>query len=277
MKEHQNNITLNDNFLTEKSAFEKFEENVKKIIFGVLFVLLKSQDFSIVVDDFYPFERWCQVARNTTVGQYDNNPNWDLDFRGRYHSCGRDRPHYKNGSEMCVKVGNPVSENGFSHFDNTGGSLLALLQSLTQDGYSDVIWKSIQSESDHIVALIFLWLSFGLIATWLLLGIFIAVVTGNFRIARQHQQLEDQMLEDKAKYEANLATQKLNITDEPEVLTVKQHGEVSWIRNFDEDIEADDDIAAMHAGRPQEIWNLKDDWKDIEHVLGKGLDILSSV
>ncbi len=50
MKEHQNNITLNDNFLTEKSAFEKFEENVKKIIFGVLFVLLKSQDFSIVVD-----------------------------------------------------------------------------------------------------------------------------------------------------------------------------------------------------------------------------------
>ncbi len=50
MKEYQNNITLDHNFLTEKSAFEKFEGNVKKIIFGVLFVLLKSQDFSFVFD-----------------------------------------------------------------------------------------------------------------------------------------------------------------------------------------------------------------------------------
>ncbi len=234
----------------------------------------RDQDFSILVDDYYPFERWCQIARNTTVGQYDHDPNWDLDFRGRYHSCGRDRPHYKNGSEMCVKLGNPASENGYAHFDNTGGSLLALLQSLTQDGYSDVIWKSIQSESDHIAALICLWLSFGLIATWLLLGIFIAVVTGNFRIARQHQLLEEQMLEDKSKYEANRAKQKLNIADEPEVLTAKQHGEVSWIRHFDEDIEADDGIEAIHAGRRQEMWNIIDDWNDIENVLAQKMRAL---
>lgn len=50
MKENKNNISLNHNLLTEKTSFEEFEENLKKSIFGVLFVLLKTQDFSILVD-----------------------------------------------------------------------------------------------------------------------------------------------------------------------------------------------------------------------------------
>ena len=50
MKEHKNNISLNQNLLTEKTSFEIYEENLKKSIFGVLFVLLKTQDFSIWVD-----------------------------------------------------------------------------------------------------------------------------------------------------------------------------------------------------------------------------------
>ena len=50
MKENKNNISLNHNLLTEKTSFEEFEENLKKSIFGVLFVLLKAQDFSILVD-----------------------------------------------------------------------------------------------------------------------------------------------------------------------------------------------------------------------------------
>lgn len=50
MKESKNNISLNQNLLTERTAFEQFEENLKKSLFGVLFVLLKTQDFSIWVD-----------------------------------------------------------------------------------------------------------------------------------------------------------------------------------------------------------------------------------
>jgi hypothetical protein len=50
MKENKNSISLNQNLLTEKTSFEQFEENLKKSIFGVLFVLLKAQDFSIWVD-----------------------------------------------------------------------------------------------------------------------------------------------------------------------------------------------------------------------------------
>jgi hypothetical protein len=50
MKEYQNSFSFNNNLLADKSPFEKLEENVKKILFGVLFVLLKSQDFSIVTD-----------------------------------------------------------------------------------------------------------------------------------------------------------------------------------------------------------------------------------
>ena len=50
MKENKNSISLNQNLLSEKTSFEQFEENLKKSIFGVLFVLLKTQDFSIWVD-----------------------------------------------------------------------------------------------------------------------------------------------------------------------------------------------------------------------------------
>jgi hypothetical protein len=50
MKENKNSISLNHNLLTEKTSFEEFQENLKKSIFGVLFVLLKAQDFSILVD-----------------------------------------------------------------------------------------------------------------------------------------------------------------------------------------------------------------------------------
>jgi hypothetical protein len=50
MKDAKNNISLNLNLLTDKTAFEKLEENLKISIFGVLFVLLKNQDFSIWVE-----------------------------------------------------------------------------------------------------------------------------------------------------------------------------------------------------------------------------------
>ena len=47
MKDGKNNVSINLNLLTEKTSFEKLEENLKVSIFGVLFVLLKNQDFSM--------------------------------------------------------------------------------------------------------------------------------------------------------------------------------------------------------------------------------------
>lgn len=76
-------------------------------------------DFPVMIDDFYPFERWCEVTTNSTVGNYGIRDDWDLDNKGRYHSCGRGRKNYKKGSEMCVQVGNP--NYGLSHFDDLGG------------------------------------------------------------------------------------------------------------------------------------------------------------
>ena len=50
MKETKNSISLNQNLLTEKTSFEEFEDNLKQSIFGVLFVLLKTQEFSVLVE-----------------------------------------------------------------------------------------------------------------------------------------------------------------------------------------------------------------------------------
>ncbi len=44
------NFSLNLNILNEKTQFEKLEENMKVSIFGVLYVLLKNQDFSVWVE-----------------------------------------------------------------------------------------------------------------------------------------------------------------------------------------------------------------------------------
>ena len=45
-KEENLHLSIDKNLLTEKSSFEEFEENLKKAIFGVLFVLLRSEEFS---------------------------------------------------------------------------------------------------------------------------------------------------------------------------------------------------------------------------------------
>ena len=52
MKEDKENIHLDigKNLLEEKSQFEEFEDNLKKAIFGVLFVLLRSEEFSFLVE-----------------------------------------------------------------------------------------------------------------------------------------------------------------------------------------------------------------------------------
>ncbi len=50
MKDGRDKVSMNLNLLTGKTAFEKFEENLKSSIFAVLFVLLKNQDFSLWIE-----------------------------------------------------------------------------------------------------------------------------------------------------------------------------------------------------------------------------------
>jgi hypothetical protein len=50
MRDNRNSLSLNLNLLTEKTGFEKLEEQLKTSIFGVLYVMLKNQEFSIWVE-----------------------------------------------------------------------------------------------------------------------------------------------------------------------------------------------------------------------------------
>jgi len=139
-----------------------------------------DSDFPVMIEDFYPFERWCKLQSNITAGQYDNNPNYELDFKGRYHTCGVGRPNYQPGTEMCVEVENP--SYGFSHFDHLGGSLLNLAQGTVSDTFYDIIWRSALSEPQASAFFLVAGLLVTLLASWLMLGIFVAVVTGTFQV-----------------------------------------------------------------------------------------------
>jgi len=46
-EKEKRNLSLKHNLLVEKTTFEKFEENLKNSVFGVLFVLLKEEDGSV--------------------------------------------------------------------------------------------------------------------------------------------------------------------------------------------------------------------------------------
>jgi len=65
MKDNKNNVSMNLNLLSEKSAFEKLEESLKHAIFGVLYVLLKNQTFSIWMEIIFVFIQLFQFLSYT--------------------------------------------------------------------------------------------------------------------------------------------------------------------------------------------------------------------
>ena len=71
----KNDRALKHNLLIEKTRFEKLEENIKYSIFGVLFVLLKEEDGSVLLELVligfellqllvYPFNQYVKNKRN---------------------------------------------------------------------------------------------------------------------------------------------------------------------------------------------------------------------
>jgi len=69
--------------------------------------------------------------------------------------------------------------------------MLNAIASVTQDGYVEIMWRSFQSKPDVVWAFVILWVLFTLIGTWMLLSIFLAVVTGSFASVRRKQDIDD--------------------------------------------------------------------------------------
>jgi hypothetical protein len=90
-------------------------------------------------------------------------------------------------------------------------AVLNLMQSVTQDGYVEIMWRSFQSAPDASGAFVVLWLLFTIIGTWLLVGIFLAVVTDTFASVRRRQVIQDKADERLDEEEDLLAFQQLSI------------------------------------------------------------------
>mmetsp|Transcript_3722 Transcript_3722/g.9015 ORF Transcript_3722/g.9015 Transcript_3722/m.9015 type:complete len:2275 (-) Transcript_3722:103-6927(-) len=141
-----------------------------------------------IIAGAYPWEEYCDTFAGDNTSSLRFEYPYD-EVQGLYHTCGldvfRDTPEGYGGVvyQTCEVVGNP----GFAHYDHIGGAMLSVFQSTSGDGSYDVLWRMLQSEP-AIFALSFLYF-FVIIAmnTFLLLGLFVAVVTGTFsRVRQQH-------------------------------------------------------------------------------------------
>ena len=116
------------------------------------------------------------------------------DQYGRWHTCQRAPWLELNATvvSMCEVVGNPAS--GYSHFDNFWGSLLSISQVIMPDSYYDIIWRSFQSEPAAVGGTVVFFLFVNVFDTFLLLGLFVAVVTGTFKRVREAHDGQSAMI-----------------------------------------------------------------------------------
>ena len=198
----------------------------------------------------YPWERWCKIIKNSTAGQYDKR--YPTDVFGNYHNCGHDiyKSLIKAGmdhvtasasiKQSCKEGDNP--NNGFVHWDNIGGALTALSLATSGDSYYDVLWRGIMSEPESVGLTFLFFFTVTCFNTFLLLGIFVAVVTGTFARVREEYgsaflSPEDLQVERKkalrdmwvfAVGELRKKIVKARAKGEPVVLEVDEVQEVAW-------------------------------------------------
>ena len=84
---------------------------------------------------------------------------------------------------MCEDVSNP--SNGFSHFDNVWGSICSVAQVVVPDSYYDIWFRAIDSEPGAVASTYIFFIFINVFDTFLLLGLFVAVVTGTFKRVRE--------------------------------------------------------------------------------------------
>ena len=134
-----------------------------------------------------------------TQGYYDKTGNayydsivlaYPKDKYGRWHTCQKKIFNTDNMgaavTTMCEQVGNPIG--GFSHFDNFWGSMCTIAQVVVPDSYYDVWHRMMESEpnAQGLTATFLLFVN--IFDTFLLLGLFVAVVTGTFKRVRDKQK-----------------------------------------------------------------------------------------
>jgi hypothetical protein len=84
---------------------------------------------------------------------------------------------------MCEDVGNPAG--GFSHFDNVWGAMTSLSHCIAPDSYYDILLRAIQSEPYIAAGTVAFFIFINAVDTFLLLSLFVALVTGTFKRVRE--------------------------------------------------------------------------------------------
>ena len=138
-----------------------------------------------VITAGYPFSRGCKMIENVTAGEFDRI--YPLDERAVYHDCQVDQYlAFGQGAVTQRCAESDELRNWYSqHFDDVWGAVLTLAQSTAPDSYYDVIYRSTEAEKNIDSAYWALWILLTLLNTFLLLGIFVAVVTGTFARIRE--------------------------------------------------------------------------------------------
>jgi hypothetical protein len=132
----------------------------------------------------YPFVEVCDFVANSTAGQYDGR--YPV-HAGRYHTCQLD-DFLATGAQRAMCAEGPNPQFGLQHFDHIGGAVLAVFQIAAPDAPHDIIWRAVESESESIgPALWVFFITISCSCTFLLLGLFVAVVTGTFKRVREGQ------------------------------------------------------------------------------------------
>ena len=155
----------------------------RKLKFGMQGELIRAAGYPL----FFP----CKIIRPETPGKFDGvYPKLD---DGNYHTCQWE--DFKTGlpvTQMCLSGSNPKA--GWQHFDNIGGSVMAILQIAMQDGGFDILTIGQQSEPESKEVVLIFVLATSLMLTFLIPGLFVAVVTGTFHRVRTQESSKAAML-----------------------------------------------------------------------------------
>jgi len=137
--------------------------------------------WNVSVQGGYPYFELCDIVSSS-------REDFPMDYLGRRHTCELAR--FRRGEQveqMCAIVGYPSNQYGYAQFDNVGSALLAVLQWVIADSAYDIMWFTYESEYDARFLTFLLYPAITITCSWMLLGMFIAIVTGTFQRVREEQ------------------------------------------------------------------------------------------
>ena len=145
-----------------------------------------------IVSSGYPFSMPCKifvVERKTQAESYAKKYAALADGSGNHHTCDEEAFRlFDRVTQTCVSMPNP--QGGFQHFDHIGGAVLAVLQVAVPDSSYDILHIALGSEPAIRPVTYLFMTSMSVFLTFLMLGLFVAVVTGTFARVRGRQARE---------------------------------------------------------------------------------------